>query len=396
MRIARLSAYQVAVPLRRKIKHASFSRSESASIIVKCVLEDGTTGWGESVPRPYVTGESVESVFDHYTATDFRFLNESNLDTIEEVLQICSELRLTELPESPAEYWERGCFGNAARCAIELSLLDATARSWNIPLSKLIRSIPVATDLFENRNSVQYSAVLTSMKPVKQSLLAIIYRLTGFQNCKVKVGMPGIDDFSLLRKIRRLTGPKMRLRIDANEAWTREFLEEHASEFTSLAIQSIEQPVSHKELNTLRQIRGHLTAQIMLDESLCSIQDAELAISEGYCDAFNLRISKLGGVIPTVKLAQMARQSGISYQLGCQVGETGILSAAGRHFATSVQGIEFLEGSFDRFLLQQSLIQENISFQWGGRAPALAGPGLGITVDEKRILAMKERELILV
>ncbi|MCA9022325.1 MAG: hypothetical protein KDA74_19385, partial [Planctomycetaceae bacterium] len=133
MRIARLSAYQVAVPLRRKIKHASFSRSESSSIIVKCVLEDGTTGWGESVPRPYVTGESVESVFAQYAATDFRFLNESNLDTIEEVLQVCSELRLIELPEIPAEYRERGCFGNAARCAIELSLLDATARSWNTP-----------------------------------------------------------------------------------------------------------------------------------------------------------------------------------------------------------------------------------------------------------------------
>ncbi|MCA9020754.1 MAG: hypothetical protein KDA74_11460, partial [Planctomycetaceae bacterium] len=248
----------------------------------------------------------------------------------------------------------------------------------------------------KNSNSVQYSAVLTSMKPVKQSLLAIIYRLTGFQNCKVKVGLPGIDDFSLLRKIRRLAGQKMGLRIDANEAWTRPFMEEHASEFTTLSIQSIEQPVSHKELNTLRHIRGQLTAQIMLDESLCSIQDAELAIKEGYCDAFNLRISKLGGLIPTIKLAQMARQAGIGYQLGCQVGETGILSAAGRHFATSIQGIEFLEGSFDRYLLQQNLIQEDISFQWGGRAPALKGPGLGITVDEKRILAMKERELILV
>lgn len=396
MRITRLSAYQVSVPLRRKIKHALFSRSESTSIIVKCQLEDGTTGWGESVPRPYVTGESVESVFDQYAATDFRFLIENNLETIEDVVQVCSELKLSELAEAPLKYRERGCFGNAARCAIELSLLDAAARSWNIPLSELIPSLPGAAGLTESRESVLYSAVLTSMKPLKQASLGLLYRLTGFQSCKVKVGMPDIDDFSLLRKIRMLTGRKMGLRLDANEAWSRQLLDEHASDFDELAIQSIEQPVSHKYLNTLQQIRGQLTTQIMLDESLCSYRDAEVAITEGYCDAFNLRISKLGGLIPTVRLALLARQEGIRYQLGCQVGETGILSAAGRHFATSIPGIEFLEGSFDRYLLQQNVIKEDISFQWRGRAPALKGPGLGITVDEEQIHKLKEREITLV
>ncbi|QDT88854.1 mandelate racemase/muconate lactonizing enzyme family protein [Gimesia algae] len=396
MRITRLDAYQIAVPLRRKISHASFSRSESTSIIVKCELEDGTTGWGESVPRPYVTGESAETVLAQYEATDFRSLVEHNLETIENVVQICSDLKLAGLTEAPVEYQERGCFGNAARCAIELSLLDATARQWNMSLSELIPLLPGAAELSESQKSVQYSAVLTSMKPVKQTVLALLYRLTGFQNCKVKVGLPDIDDFALLRKIRRLTGRKMGLRLDANEAWSRHFLEEHTSEINALGIQSIEQPVSHKDLETLHQIRGQLATQIMLDESLCSDRDAELAIAEGYCDAFNLRISKLGGLIPTVKLAQMARQAGIRFQLGCQVGETGILSAAGRHFATSIQGIDFLEGSFDRYLLKQNIILEDLSFQWGGQAPALNGPGLGITVDKQLILGLKEREMTLI
>lgn len=396
MRITRLSAYQVSVPLRRKIKHASFSRSESTSIIVKCQLEDGTTGWGESVPRPYVTGESAETVLAQYEATDFRFLVDNKLETIENVVEVCSAFKLSRLSNAPSEYQKRGCFGNAARCAIELSLLDATARLWKISLSELITSIPGIADLCETRDCIQYSAVLTSMKPLKQTILALLYRLTGFQSCKVKVGLPGIDDITLLRKIRMLTGQKMSLRIDANEAWSRQILEDHASDFNALAIQSIEQPVPHQDLDTLRQIRGQLATRIMLDESLCSYQDGELAIAEGYCDAFNLRISKLGGLIPTVRLAQLARQTGLRYQLGCQVGETGILSAAGRHFATSIRGIDFLEGSFDRYLLKQNLIQEDISFQWGGRAPALTGPGLGITVDEHFIQEYKERELTLI
>ena len=77
----------------------------------------------------------------------------------------------------------------------------------------------------------------------------------------------------------------------------------------------------------------------------------------------------------------MAHQSGLGYQLGCQVGETGILSAAGRHFAASVGGIRFLEGSFDRYLVRERLTAEDLTFGVGGYAPALSGPGLGVNID---------------
>ena len=72
---------------------------------------------------------------------------------------------------------------------------------------------------------------------------------------------------------------------------------------------------------------------IMLDESLCGMVDAEEAIAGGLCDLFNIRLSKCGGFIPSLRLVQVARRHGLGCQLGCQVGETAILSAAGRHFA---------------------------------------------------------------
>ena len=118
----------------------------------------------------------------------------------------------------------------------------------------------------------------------------------------------------------------------------------------------------------------------MLDESLCGMIDAERALAGGWCDLFNLRLSKCGGFIPTLRLAEFARRNGLGYQLGCQVGETAILSAAGRHFATSVRDIRFLEGSFDRHLVHHMLGTEDITFGWGGRAPALLKSGLGIGI----------------
>ena len=130
----------------------------------------------------------------------------------------------------------------------------------------------------------------------------------------------------------------------------------------------------------------------MLDESLCSEVDARRAIEQGTCDLFNIRLSKCGGFLPSLKLAALAHQAGLGYQLGCQVGETGILSAAGRHFAASVANIRYLEGSYDRFLVKERLTVEDLTFGYGGYAPALAGPGLGVTVDEEALQRVTQRE----
>jgi muconate cycloisomerase len=123
----------------------------------------------------------------------------------------------------------------------------------------------------------------------------------------------------------------------------------------------------------------------MLDESLCGAVDAERAVAGGWCDLFNLRLSKCGGFIPSLRLAQLAKKAGLGYQLGCQVGETGILSAAGRHFATSVGGIRYTEGSYDRHLVWEDLTEEDLTFARDGTAPMLVGSGLGVTVEEGHV-----------
>jgi muconate cycloisomerase len=119
----------------------------------------------------------------------------------------------------------------------------------------------------------------------------------------------------------------------------------------------------------------------MLDESLCSRRDAERAIAGGLCDLFNVRLSKCGGFLPSLRLVQLAGQHRLGCQLGCQVGETALLSAAGRHFACSVGGLRAREGSYDRHLVREPLGTSDLTFGWGGKAPALPGPGLGVTID---------------
>ncbi len=163
--------------------------------------------------------------------------------------------------------------------------------------------------------------------------------------------------------IRRWLGSKIDLRIDANEAWRPAEVAERIRELEPFGITSVEQPVKHEDVACLAEVRKQVKTPIMLDESLCGEVDAERAVQHGWCDLFNLRLSKCGGFIPSLRLAQFAKRHGLGYQLGCQVGETAILSAAGRHFATSVNDLRYLEGSYDRHLVWERLSQEDITFR---------------------------------
>jgi len=379
MRIVELEARHVRIALKRKVTHASHVRTETDNLIVRCVLSDGAVGYGEGVPRDYVTGETIDSAFELLGRSDLGRLLSSDCPDFVAAVHLAEGLKLAPAPDD-----ERMIRSNAARCAVELAILDAYGRALGEPLTRVTEL--VAPELYQFRPEVQYSGVIANPRCVKKRLAPLIYRLAGFAQVKLKVGIAGQDDVKRTRMIRRWLGSKIDLRIDANEAWTPAEVTQRILDLEPFGITSVEQPVLHDAVTCLAEVRKHVKAPIMLDESLCGEVDAERAVRQGLCDLFNLRLSKCGGFIPTLRLAQLAKRHGLGYQLGCQVGETAILSAAGRHFATSVSGLRYLEGSFDRHLVWERLSQEDITFSnRGGRAPALVGCGTSVTIDPARV-----------
>ena len=373
MKIVALTASQVRIPLRRAIRHASHRRTETDNVLVRCVLADGTVGYGEGVPRDYVTGETVASALDLLSRSDLQAQQESCRD-FAAAIHLAERLRLAAVPGD-----DRGINGNAARCAVELALLDAYGRAFREPLGTVVRL--AAPDLWDPRPWVRYSGAITSARGFKLRLASWALWLYRFRQLKVKVGIAGQDDVARLRSIRRRVGRRMDLRVDANEAWPADQAADRIRELEPFGISAVEQPVAHAEVGALANVRKQVQVPIMLDESLCGLVDAERAVAGGLCDLFNLRLSKCGGLLPTLRLAQFARRHGVGCQLGCQVGETAVLSAAGRHFAANVAGLRYVEGSYDRHLVREALGTRDHTFRWGGWAPALTGPGLGIELD---------------
>ena len=62
MKITGFEILTVEIPMRMSVEHTLAKREVARNILVKAVGEDGLVGWGESCPRPYVTGETVDSV----------------------------------------------------------------------------------------------------------------------------------------------------------------------------------------------------------------------------------------------------------------------------------------------------------------------------------------------
>ena len=203
MQLRHLTAYHVRIPLKHKVRHASHAREETDSVVVRCELDNGAIGWGEGLPRPYVTGETIDHVWSVIAESDLARQLAQPFDNLTQAIKLTDQIKL-KVSDGDRTFVERGCFGNSARCAIELSLLDAATRSEGVPLSRITELLPEAFAIRESRSQVRYSGAITAMSPWATLVRAWKMRLYGFHQCKVKVGVAGVDDAELLRRIRNV------------------------------------------------------------------------------------------------------------------------------------------------------------------------------------------------
>jgi muconate cycloisomerase len=383
MTISSLKLLKVAVPLKKVVRHASFERSKSENLVVRVTLSDGVVGYGEGVPRPYVTGETLESTFAALEAHDWaRIIGRPS--SFRHVVERLETLTLPEIESDP-----RGMAGNAARCALEMAILDAYGRRFAESVGRAVELAQVqGLERFANPTGVRYSAAITAESARSERISALKIRLYGFHQVKIKVGARGQDDARRLDRMRRFLGRRVDIRLDANEAWPASELVARVEPLLGCRPTALEQPVPHAEVRSLAELRPRLGVPVMLDESLCGWPDAVAAVAGRTADLLNVRLSKCGGIIPSLRIIGLAQRSGLGVQLGCHPGETSLLSAAGRQVASRVAGLSYIEGSYDRHILAANLTRDDFTFGYGGRARPVNGPGLGVEVDPAALDAM--------
>jgi muconate cycloisomerase len=358
--VTRVEVLTANLPFRFSFDHSLARRQSSTNVYVKVTLGDGSAGFGEGVPREYVTGQTVEEVV--------AVLSERIGPAL-----LGREISLSQPPPSVLDGLAEdvGGFTGAARCALELALLDAAGRHFGCSVRHWLGA--------SRTRSLEYDAVVPFTSPGKVGAIALAVKLLGIRKLKVKVGREPEDDVRTLALLRRILGSEADIRVDANCAWTAEQALHAVERLRRFRLSLVEQPVGADDIEGLRRLRAEWEEPIAVDESLRTLDDARRLVEAGACDAFNIRVSKCGGLLESMRIAAVAEEAGCFCIVGAQVGESGVLSAAGRHLAACIRP-RYLEGSAGRLLLKQDLTEENVLPGWGGRARSFDGDGLGVTV----------------
>jgi muconate cycloisomerase len=315
VRIAAATVYALEVPFVEAFRHSAHDRRACDSVVVRVVDEDGCVGFGEGAPRPYVTGETPESVIEHLVELWPRIVGVDLPEAAAEGLAFLDEV----IPEvAPGSVMA----ANAARCALELALVDCALRSQGASLGALLPP---------RRRSISYSGVVTATDPALAARRAGQMKLIGLEDVKLKVGIG--EDLERVRAVREAIGPEMSLRLDANGAWDLDEALNFVQAVAELGIAALEQPLPRRAVADLVELRKASEIPLVADESLVTLDHAERLLAAEAVDVFNIRISKCGGLHRSTRIIRLADEAGVVVQLGCHVGETAVLSAAGRHLA---------------------------------------------------------------
>lgn len=353
-KISGLEVFKVDIPFRRAFKHSLKSRKKSESIFVKISLDNGVVGFGESMPRIYVTGNTQDAVYA-------------------QLKEFLPKLKGAELgsPDEGADFI-RSLEGveAEARCALEMALLDCLGKVSNRP----VRDI-----LGESLNqSFASSAIISEGAVLKTAVTTIYFKAKGYKFFKVKVGND--DDVERVRLVRRIVG-NADIRVDANGAWDVAQALETIEKIRRFNISCVEQPTSKSDFDAMQEVADFCNEPVMADESLCTKQDALTLAQIKGCDMFNVRLSKCGGIFRSMDIIRIAQDYKMGYQIGCHVGESGVLTAAATHLAAVSKNLAYFEGGYSRLLLKEDIIEEDLTPR-RGVGYTLNKPGLGVTVKE--------------
>ncbi len=363
MKIINLKVYKLTIPFSLAISHNLAERQESEAILVVVESDNGFIGLGEGTPRQYVTEETLPGCVDAARKIGRQLIRQEWEGSVA-LNQLLDKLAMQTVVQQNPSAW----------CAIELACLDLLAKSKKIPFWQLFSDTPA-------NESLTHSAVIALM-PI-QVLDTILPVIQSLDMKFVKVKVANIKDGILyLSYIRDALGPDVDIRIDANGAFSASEAIAFGHAADSIGISCFEQPVAKDNLEGLKQVTEQGTIPTMTDESLCNMGDMEKLISNQGCSGFNIRLSKCGGFRESLRLWNHALKNGFFCQLGCHVGETGVLSAAGRHLAALCQDIRYLEGGFTKYILESDICNEDVSFAHQGKAGLLEGDGLGVSIND--------------
>jgi L-alanine-DL-glutamate epimerase-like enolase superfamily enzyme len=255
----------------------------------------GIVGVGEGCPDAYYgeTAETMAAVFP-------LLLGAIGEPDASEAGLIAAELAMAEV-----------IGGNgAAKCAVDIALHDLFGKAAGVPVH-VLRGLSADIPPTDFTIGIDEPAIVAQRAA----------RAAAFPALKIKVG--GRADVATLEAVREVfSGP---IRVDANTGWQLDEAIELLPHLERLGVELIEQPFPARNLEQLRRLQERSSLPIVADESCVFFEDLEGLV--GVVDGVNVKLAKCGGIGPSKRMLERARELGFRTFLGCmeetQVGIAG-------------------------------------------------------------------------
>jgi L-Ala-D/L-Glu epimerase len=247
-----------------------------------------------------------------------------------------------------------------ARCALDLALHDRIALARRLPLYALL-GLPEPPSL---------PTCMTIAIAAPEEMARLALEAANFSILKIKLGS---DDDALRLAAVSAARPDALLRVDANAGWIASEARARLRELRAYRIELIEQPVAKDDFAGLAQFQALSDVPVIADESLRTFDDLERLARAGV-RGINLKLQKVGGLAPALRILRRAQELGMQVMLGCMI-ESSLGVTAMAHLAGLADWLDL-----DAPLLIGNDPFDGVRFLHGGRVQVLARPGIGAVV----------------
>ncbi len=334
----RIEAEPLRLNLKTTFRHAAATRNKGESILVQA-KRNGNSGYGEGCPRIYVAGDDLDTSLI-WIKENFS-LGKVNFETLEDLQQWAKENK-KEIDNYPSAW-----------CAIEMAMLDLLARERGCSVEKIL-------ELDDGKLCSCYTAVLGDDKIWKYTTLVDSYLIRGISDFKIKLCGKlerDIEKLAILEElsVQHQVSP-IRIRLDANNLW-KDCCDEAIEYTMRLGVERVlamEEPVRPKNIEDISRFSTATGLPVILDESLCTLEDLSLYRNlEGKFIA-NIKISKVGGLLRALKMIEELKKLRWPIIIGCHVGETSLLTRAALVISAAAgDSLVAHEGAFGDYLVKR-------------------------------------------
>lgn len=317
LKISDIRIYRFDIPLREVFQIATMSISTAKNVLIKIETNEGIDGWGEAASFHAIVGET--QLINFAAAKEFR-----------DILIGKNPLEIESIVNTMDFYLPHN---TTIKSAIDMALYDISAKVAGMPLYLLLGG---------KKRKIETDLTLGICDPNEAGDKALAIKSMGFRKIKVKLGLDFADDFTRLNNIRKAVGDDTVLRIDANQGWDRMSAKKNLDAFNDFNIEFCEQPCRVNDMNGMKYVSNNTSIPIMADESLFSPVNAMNLIQQDAAPYFNIKFSKSGGILNSIKIGHIAEAGEILCMIGC-MSETRLGITAAAHFGLSNSILKFFD-----------------------------------------------------